>query len=234
MSLRFHSLRNAYRCPYGCHLANNAEALCLILDEKGDTESIVPLKVAAHNMEKDMTLLVFVAPARSGRVVCRIALCNMETGYGVRGSQTITIPQARDATLWLDPPLILANRSVEEICAPPQASLANIYAYDAIEYSPLFEDLPAGTKIIRAALRVTSLRPNFEIELTAQLMEAGGTNTRPIPVAIVKDSTDGPIKKLLVDLELGELKSGRYTLSLTAREKGGLAVAQTTREITIK
>ncbi len=215
-------------------LANNAEALCLIFDEKGDAESIVPLKVAAHNLEKDMTLLVFVAPARPGRVVCRIVLCNMETGYGVRGSQTITILEARDATLWLDPPLILANRSVEEICAPPQASLANIYAYDAKEYSPLLEDLPAGTKILRAALRVTSLRSNPEIELTAQLREAGGTSPWPVPVAILKEFTDGLTKKLLIDLAPGDLKPGHYSLSLIAKEKGGPTIAQTTVEIAVK
>jgi VWFA-related protein len=215
-------------------LANNAEALCLIFDEKGDAESIVPLKVAAHNLEKDMTLLVFVAPARPGRVVCRIALCNMETGYGVRGSQTITILEARDATLWLDPPLFLTDRRVEDIYASPGTSLENLYAYDPQESSPWLGDLPAGTKILRAALRVTSLRSNPEIELTAQLMEAGGTSPWPVPVAILKEFTDGPTKKLLIDLAPCELKPGHYSLSLIAKEKGGRTTAQTTVEIAVK
>lgn len=64
-------------------------------------------------------------------------------------------------------------------------------------------------------------------------MEAGETNPRPIPVAILKDFTDGPVKKLLIDLAPGELKPGSYMLSLIAKEKGGQAVAQTVATITV-
>ncbi len=215
-------------------LANNAEALCLIFDEKGDTESIVPLRITNPNPEKEFVQLVFAVPARPGRVVCRIALCNMETGCGVRGIQTITVPEAREAALWLDPPLFLTDQRNEDIYASPGTSLENLYAYDPRESSPLLGDLPAGTKILRAALRVTSLRPNFEIELTAQIMETGGTSPRPVPVAILKEFTDGPTKKLLIDLAPGDLKPGNYLLSLVAKEKGGQAVAQTAAKITVK
>jgi VWFA-related protein len=215
-------------------LANRAEALCLIFDENGDTESIVPLRITNPDLEKEFFQLVFTVPTRPGRVVCRIALCNMETGYGVRGLQTLTVPEAREAALWLDPPLFLTDRRVEDIYASPGTSLENLYAYDPQEYSPLLGDLPAGTKMFRAALRVTSIRPNPEIELTAQLMETGGAASRSVPIAILREFTDGPTKKLLIDLASGELKPGHYTLSLIAKEKGGQAVAQTAAMITVK
>jgi len=215
-------------------LANRAEALCLIFDENGDTESIVPLRITNLDLEKEFFQLVFTVPTRPGRVVCRIALCNMETGYGVRGLQTLTVPEAREAALWLDPPLFLTDRRVEDIYASPGTSLENLYAYDPQEYSPLLGDLPAGTKMLRAALRVTSIRPNPEIELTAQLMETGGAGSRSVPIAILREFTDGPTKKLLIDLASGELKPGRYMLSLIAKEKGGQAVAQAAAMITVK
>lgn len=215
-------------------LANRAEALCLIFDENGDTESIVPLRITNPNLEKEFFQLVFTVPTRPGRVVCRIALCNMETGYGVRGLQTLTVPEAREAALWLDPPLFLTDRRVEDIYASPGTSIENLYAYDPQEYSPLLGDLPAGTKMLRAALRVTSIRPNPEIELTAELMKTGGAGSRSVPIAILREFTDGPTKKLLIDLASGELKPGRYMLSLIAKEKGGQAVAQTAATITVK
>lgn len=215
-------------------LANRAEALCLIFDEKGDTESIVPLRITNPNLEKEFFQLVFTVPTRPGRVVCRIALCNMETGYGVRGLQTLTVPEAREAALWLDPPLFLTNRRVEDIYASPGTSLENLYAYDPQEHSPLLGDLPAGTKMLRAALRVTSIRPNPEIELTAQLTETGGAGSWSVPIAILREFTDGPTKKLLIDLASGELKPGRYMLSLIAKEKAGQGVANTTAMITVK
>ena len=57
---------------------------------------------------------------------------------------------------------------------------------------------------------------------------------RPMPVAILNEFMDGPIKKLLVDLELGELKPGPYTLSLIAKEKGGPVEARANAAITVK
>jgi len=215
-------------------LANRAEVLCLIFDENGDTESIVPLRITNPDLEKEFFQLVFAVPTRPGRVVCRIALCNMETGYGVRGLQTLTVPEAREAALWLDPPLFLTDRRVEDIYASPGTSLENLYAYDPQEYSLLLGDLPAGTKMLRAALRVTSIRPNPEIELTAELMETGGAGSWSVPIAILREFTDGPTKKLLIDLASGELKPGRYMLLLIAKEKGGQAVAQTAAMITVK
>jgi VWFA-related protein len=215
-------------------LANRAEALCLIFDEKGDTESIVPLRITNPDLEKEFFQLVFTVPTRPGRVVCRIALCNMETGYGVRGLQTLTVPEAREAALWLDPPLFLSDRGVEDIYSSPGTSLENLYAYDPQKHSLLLGDLPAGTKMLRAALRVTSIRPNPEIELTAELTETGGAGSWSVPIAILREFTDGPTKKLLIDLASGELKPGRYMLSLIAKEKGGQAVAQTAAMITVK
>ncbi|MCX6575232.1 MAG: hypothetical protein NTV82_02435 [Candidatus Aminicenantes bacterium] len=88
--------------------------------------------------------------------------------------------------------------------------------------------------MLRAALRVTSIRPNPEIELTAELMETGGAGSWSVPIVILREFTDGPTKKLLIDLASGELKPGRYMLSLIAKEKGGQAVAQTAAIITVK
>ena len=215
-------------------LANRAEALCLIFDEQGDTESIVPLRITNPNLEREFFQLVFTVPTRPGRVTCRIALCNMETGYGVRGLQALTVPEAREAALWLDPPLFLTDRRVEDVYASPGTSLETLYAYDPQKYSPLLGDLPAGTKMLRAALRITSIGPNPEIELAAQLEEIGGAGLRSVPITILRESTDGPTKKLLLELESGELKPGQYALCLTAKEKGGQAVAQSAAMITVR
>ena len=84
---------------------------CSVFGQQGyfNPKPFVPLKVAAHNLEKDRALLVFVVPVRPGRTVCRIALYNMETGFSVRGAQTIDVPEAREAALWLDPCLRLSS-----------------------------------------------------------------------------------------------------------------------------
>ena len=215
-------------------LGSRAEALFLTYDEKGEAGSSIPLRITNLSPDREFYQFVFVAPARPGRVVCRIALCNMKTGYGVRGSRTLTVPEARETALWLDPPLFLTGHGNEDIYTSPGASLENLYGYDAQEYSVLAGDVPVGIKALRAALRVTSIRPNAEIELAAHLEETSGAGSESVPIAILRESADGPTKKLLVDFTLGELKPGLYTLSLIAKEKGGQAVAWTAATITVK
>jgi VWFA-related protein len=215
-------------------LANRAEALCLVLDEKGDTESIVPLRIENPNLEKDSYQLIFTAPAHAGRAVCRVALCNMETGYGARGLRTVTIPEAREAALWLDPPLLLTGRRAEGVFVSPGVALEQLYGYDPQEYSLFSGDLPAGTKMLRAALRITSINPNSGIEISARLADTDGERSRPIPVAVLRESMEGSTKRLLVEWALGALKRGRYTLLLTAKETGGQAVARTATLLTVK
>lgn len=215
-------------------LANTAEAMFMIFDEKGEMVSTVPLRIVNPNLDNKDIELIFSAPARPGRAVCRVALCNMKTGYGVRGSRTLTVPELRETVLWLDPPLFLTDRRIEDTYTSPGASLENLYAYDPREYSLLQGDVPAGTKTLRAALRVTTLNPETEIELTAELTEMSGTGSEFVPVDILREFTDGPMKRLLVDLALGELNPGRYILSLIAREKGGQAVARTAAMLTVK
>jgi VWFA-related protein len=215
-------------------LANRAEALCLVFDEKGETESSTPLTITTASPNKEFYRLVFVVPTRPGRTICRIALCNMKTGYGVRGERELTIPEPGESVLRLDPPLFLTDWRVEDTYTSPGMSLEGLYGYDAQEYSVLEGDLPAGMKKLRAALRVTSLRPNAEIEMMAHLAETGGGEAESVPVDILRESADGPTKKFLVDLTPGELKPGLYSISIIAREKGGQAGAQTTATFTVK
>jgi hypothetical protein len=215
-------------------LAHRAEALFLVLDEKGDAESIVPLRIENPNLEKNSYRLIFTAPAHTGRAVCRVALCNMGTGYGVRGLQTVTVPEAREAAFWLDPPLLLTDRGAEDVFVSPGAALEQLYGYDPQEYSLFSGDLPAGTKTLWAALRITSIRPQAEIEIRAELSASGSANSESVPVTILRESVDEPTKKLLIKLAFGEISPGRYMLSLSARERHGQAVARTTVILTVK
>lgn len=215
-------------------LGNRAEAFCLLFDNGGKTVAIVPLRIENPDLEKDFVQIVFAVPAQPGRVTCRIALCNMETGFGVRAVQSLTVPEAREDELRLDPPLLLGDPRSEGAHTSQGASLEDLYGYDARDYSPLYGDLAVGTKSVWAALRLTSARPQAEIELTARLEEPEETIPRSIPVALIKESLDGSTKKLLLEIATGELKAGRHILSLIAREKDGQILAQTSAVIIVK
>lgn len=215
-------------------VGNTGEVVSLLFDERGDIASIGWLKITNPSLDKNLIMPELIIPARSGRAVCRIALCNMETGFGARGSATLIVPDAREAVIWVDPPLFLAKVSGEEIGVSPEATLAGLYAYDPREYTPLIGDLPAGLKSYRLAVRLTSIRSNAEFALTAGLNEIGSPTSRAIPIIVLHKSQDGPTMQFLVDLESGELRPATYTLSLTARDKSGSVLGSTTSRITVK
>jgi len=215
-------------------LTAGTEALFLVFDEKGETESTTLLRITNPSPDKEFYRLVFVVPARPGRTICRMALCNMKTGFGVRGEHALTVPEAGESALRLDPLLLLSDWRLEDTYASPGASIENLYGYDALDYSVLTGDPPAGTKALRAAVRVISTGPNAEIELTAGIQKPEAAGTESLPINILKESLDGPTRKFLVELTTGELKPGVYTLSLIAKEKGGQAGAQTTVTFTVK
>ncbi|MHB8055980.1 MAG: hypothetical protein ACYDH3_12110, partial [Candidatus Aminicenantales bacterium] len=215
-------------------LANAAEALGLVSDEKGETNSTVWLTLTKSHPEKVPARIVFLIPANPGRMFCRAALCNIKTGYGARGGRPLTVPEAGGEAVRLDPVLLLTEPRLEETYASPGASLEDLYGYDAMKYSVLTGNVPAGTKTLRAAVRATSVKPGTEIEMIARLKRPNGGEALPIPVTVLRESTDVSTKKICLELETGKLEPGLYLLFLNVREKNGSGVVGTTTTFTVK
>jgi len=217
-----------------CVLANRAEALLLLFDHKGETQSIIPLKVDDYSSNEGLCQIQFALRARPGRAACRIALCNMENGAGARGYQVLEIPNPGLADLWIDPPLFLAPRRTEVTYAPGGTTLDGLYGYDPKAWFPLVGDLPSGTKTLLAALRIASSQLDPEIEISAVVNEMAGVGSWPVSVAVRTETGSGPTRKMLVEMTSEQFKPGSYILTVIAKERGRQAEARTAATITIK
>lgn len=215
-------------------LAGTAEAVGLVFDEKGGADSSARSTLTISRSNDTDAQVVIVIPASPGRLFCRAALCNMKTGEGVRGSGTVVVPEAGDSALRLDPILFLTEWRPEDIYASPGTALEDLYGFDAMEYSVLTGDFPAGVETLPAAVRVAFIEPGTEIEWIARLKGPDGEEAVSIPVAVLRETTDGSTKKLCLEFATGKLTPGVYSLFLNAREKNGFRVAGATATFTVK
>jgi len=215
-------------------LAGTAEAVGLVFDEKSGANSSVRSTLTISRSNIADAQVAIVIPASPGRLFCRAALCNMKTGDGVRGSGTVVVPEAGDSAFRLDPILFLTEWRPEDIYAAPGAALEDLYGFDAQAYSPLTGDVPAGIETLRAAVRLTPVKPESNIELTARLKGPDGGEAVSVAVAVIRESTDGSTKKVSLEFATGKLSPGSYSLFLNAREKNSPRVAGTTAAFTVR
>jgi hypothetical protein len=158
----------------------------------------------------------------------------METGLGARGSASLTLPGTLGAPLTLDPPLLLTpERRSLDLSAAEEGRLSVLFGYDADTYAPLAGDVPAGLTRVFVALRCTSDIPNPGIEVSASLSESNAATLAGVPVSVVGRSQDGPTALVLAEIATGELRPGRYTLRIEAKDAAGRAAASVV-EFTVK
>jgi VWFA-related protein len=216
-------------------LGKNAEAYFLLLDEKGDIAYIKRFRLAVPETGKEVLYPSFLLPVKPGRYVCRMVVRNMDTGRGARGLAPLVVSQSAAAVLALDPPLLVAPATDSvDLTASPGGSLSGLFGYDPNAFAPLVGDIAAGTAKLHAALRIPGGTAAIGLVVTASLIDGATSGRSDVPLSILKEGADGPIKLLLVELATGELKPGRFVLEITAKEPGSAESATSSAELVVK
>jgi VWFA-related protein len=218
-------------------LGKKTEAYLLLLDQNGEVAVIKRFKLALPDDKagKETFFPSFLLTVKPGRYSCRIVLRNMETGQGARGSTSLVVPGAPSAPVVLDPPLLLTlDPQALDLAASEAGSLSVLFGYDANYYAPLVGDVPAGLNKLFAAMRCSSGGPNPDFEISASLQEAGAPAPTNVPVSVLKKTQDGQASLILAELGTGELRPGRYTLQVVAKEKSGPSAGSAIVDFVVK
>ncbi len=227
----------ASRTVHADVLGKKSEAYILLLDESGEVSLIKKFRLRLPDETSDTQTLYpsFVLNVKPGRYTCRMVLRNMDTGAAARGSASLVIPGAPSAPVILDPPLLLVlDPKAQELAASESAKLGTIFGYETASFAPLSGLAPPGTGKLYAALRCSTNIPAADFDVKAALKSDAGPEPAPVPVTIMKKTQDGPTTLLFVELGTGELRPGRYSLSVEAREKGTGLAAASAAEFTVK
>ena len=227
----------AAKSAQGDVLGNKSEAYLLLLDDSGEVALVKRFKLALPDEKagKETLFPSFLLSVKPGRYTCRMVLRNMETGLGARGSASIVVPGAPTATVILDPPLLLMTDSRSlDLAASESGMLSNLFGYDKDAYAPLAGAVAAGTATLVAALRCSAGGQSPEFDISAVLQEASAPAGTSVPVVVIKKTQAEKTTLIFAEFGTGELRPGRYTLQVVAKEKGSPAAGTTTLDFTVK
>ncbi|MCX6569221.1 MAG: VWA domain-containing protein [Candidatus Aminicenantes bacterium] len=182
---------------------------------------------------------------------CRIVVRNLETGETAVARESVLVPAASGAPFALLPPLLLRTGPDVDYFgvqkkqgAPTDAgalSLTALYPFDAGEFMPSIGDLPAGSSKTHAMV-ICAFEDIREpaLELSFVMKEDLSGVEIPVPHSVVSSrlqAREGERKSrlaLLTQLEFSGLRSGSYTLKVTARETTTRVEAESVQKLNIR
>jgi VWFA-related protein len=215
-------------------LGKTCEAYLMLFDEKGDMAYVKRFLLAIPEIGKEILFPAFLMAVKPGSYACRMVVRNLATGRAARGAVPLVIPAA-GAAMTLDPPLLLGpHTSSLDLAASPGGLLAELFAYDANAYAPLLGDIPAGLTNLHAALRLTGSSAAGEPEITVMLVDSATSARTALPVSVLKQGTDGTTKLIFLEMTIGELKPGAYTIGFAAKDLGTGTTAVSSAAIIVK
>ena len=216
-------------------LGKRSEAYLLLMDEKGDLAYVNRFNLDVAEPGRETLYPSFLLRIKPGRYACRMVVRNLETGRAARGAAYLTVPPEKVSILGLDPPFPAAPEAgSRELPAAPDGSPAKLFGYDPAAFAPFAGDFSAGTTKLHAGLRVQGGAASTGLTVTAALIDAATSARFEAPIAILRQSDDGPTRLFFVELSTPELKPGRYTLTVEVREPATGESAASSREFTVK
>lgn len=220
------------------------EIFTLIFDTK---EDIVNLKRGEENftgLPGESIYLYSLFSLSPGTYKCRIVIRDLETGQGAVGSSSVIIPERPVRGIRLSPPLLLVHEKnalyvkgyvPEKNGKDEYFSLADYFHFDSTQYSPFLGDsLQANATVPAVVLYSTADILIPEVNISAHLIEASSGEIIPLTITILSEIKEKNLDMRFINIQIPELPSGEYALSLIARETVSQSESQVTRIFTIK
>jgi VWFA-related protein len=221
------------------------ELINLVLDDEKKIINSSMGEVDYSKLSQEDSFQYSILSLYPGKYECRVILRNLTTGKGAVGSSTLTIPDYQDSGIILFSPLILLPEKKShffklsmlqvESKEIDNLSLKHIYPFPSNEYSPLIDELDPQKSRISAVLRYTVMNiQKPEIDLYANIVNEATRDEMPLVFSIHSSERQAETNVLFLDIELPELKPGRYALEFLAAEKTTKSVVSAGKSLRIK
>jgi len=209
-------------------LGGKTELVTIIIDKENNIVSSSRGEINFSLIPKNTINHYAIFSLSPGQYECRVILRNLKTGKGAVASSSVGIPGPLDSGLRLYPPLFLKPEKEPFYLKTTKAkkvsqalSLIDIYPLLPKEHSPLVEELDQKISKLLAIMRCSVVdikKP--EIDISAHLIR--NLTGEKIQLSSNLLSTEGKKDEdtdlLLIELQLPELKAGRYVLEIVAEE----------------
>jgi VWFA-related protein len=215
-------------------LGKNAEAFVFIFDDKRNVVAIKRFLLPPPPADRDGLFLDFGLIVRPGAYQSRVVIRNPVSGRGAIGQVSFSVPDASAVGAWSDPLLLLEEgRNTLAVSVTGDLSLPKLYGYDSVKFFPRAGEVPTGVPNIAAAVRCGGFGDGQDLTLVASAVNAATQVRTPVSVKLVAKSQTGGANILRLDLGIGELAPGKYTLDVVVQSKsaGMSALASTPLKI---
>ncbi len=204
----------------------NIEVVTLIFDKKNNVVEMQKSLDSASKLAQDNVYFYSYFSLSPGDYDCRVVIRNLETGQGALSSSSITISENFDSGLILDPLLLLVPEKKAQYFEESDKnkkestlSLSNIYSFDSTQYAPIVDSINKEITRIYAGVRcLTKDNTVSEIQFSAHLLHISSGKKIPISPFILNQIQELDSQIFLLELPIGELQSGKYSLYLLAEE----------------
>ena len=216
---------------------NKAEVVMLIFDkglnlvELERHETSVPIILQEDLFYYSILLL---APEKYN---CRLVIRNLETGKGAVASSEALIPETQASGLRIYSPLLLVPGKNAKYLKNEKnpISLFTIFPFDPGHYSPLVSELSQGVSRLEAVVRCSAFGiQSSEIQLSAQIINLELGEKTPLPLSVLSQSQIQENILFLAELEVGELRPGKYALYFFAQHGNNLPKPWVVTNLTVK
>jgi len=218
----------------GQYLSKKTEAVIYMTDAQGNNVALKRFSLGDLPEGREGALLQLALPLKqAGAYNFRLILRNTDTGRMALGTARFEIPQATGPSM--DPLLLLEEgRNLYGFSPTPELSLSAFYNFDSQRYLPRVGEVPLGTKKILAAARCSNAGAQADVKFTAWVQPAGGETRTDLAVAIVDQVMMGATRVAKLELAVGDLPAGTYTIYVAAALPGGTTTAPATASLVIR
>lgn len=164
-----------------------------------------------------------------GMYECRTIIRNLKTGRGAVASSLVEIPAPLKSGMRLYQPLLLIpekksvfiklTKDSKKDAKKELLSLNDIYPFISNKHSPLINVSDKDVSKLLAVVRcyfVDIQKP--EVNISASLVEHASKKKIPLSLSILSSKNQEDTVVLLIELQLPELITGRYSLNIVAEE----------------
>lgn len=217
------------------------EIVSFVFDEQ---ERVADMRRAEDTLDRFRDKALYYASSAAlppGDYTCRLVIRSLATGQAAAASARVHLAGSEASKMRLYAPLLLVapepNAYLEGRAAAGTIgpSWQDYYPFDPTQYAPLLGPLRAGP------VRFTAIMPCAVPGVASPTLSFGATATNMATGASVTGRVEffegverSGVLVLGLDVDLGDLPAGTYTLYLKAEETGSKAVAVTRTSVIVR
>ena len=208
-------------------MTGRAELLTLIYDKDNTLTFSTRGEMMFDALSERMLIQYSVAALAPGDYQCRVVIRDLSSGRAAVGASALRIPSPSQTSLRMDPPLVLLRDTnthflrLSAEASPGESSmgLPDFFPFLRGQSRPVFEDLPGGTRILQALIRIETLpHSDPDPHIDVRIKDRAGSRSLPIPFSILDSLSREDMDYLLLELRLPEMDQGLYSLEFIARD----------------